>query len=183
MTVTTAPVLSTARRAPQVAPRNLARLLWVELRHNAIPLVLPLIAALYWFDCYRIAATLPPLWEMRLFYILGQGHALLDFAPFVAGVAAWMGSRDGRRGMGDLVTATVRPRWEVQLAIWAATVVWAAAVLPGVHGGDAVSPRPRRRVGRAAVVVDRGGRRGRGRGRLRGVRRSAPGSPAGSPHR
>jgi hypothetical protein len=97
----------------------------VELRHNAMPLVLPLIAALYWVDCYRIAATLPPLWETRLFYILGQGHALLDFAPFVAGVAAWMGSRDGRRGMGDLVTATVRPRWEAQLATWAATVVWA----------------------------------------------------------
>jgi hypothetical protein len=60
----------------------------------------------------------------RLFYILGQGHALIDFAPFVAGVAAWMGSRDGRRGMGDLVTATVRPRWEAQLATWAATVIW-----------------------------------------------------------
>jgi hypothetical protein len=27
--------------------------------------------------------------------------------------------------MGDLVTATVRPRWEAQLATWAATVVWA----------------------------------------------------------
>jgi hypothetical protein len=125
MTLTSAPVRSTPRQAPQAAPRNLARLLWVELRHNAIPLVLPLIAVLLWFDSYRIAATLPPLWVMRLFYILGQGHALLDFAPFVAGVAAWMGSRDGRRGTGDLVTATVRPRWEAQLATWAATVVWA----------------------------------------------------------
>jgi hypothetical protein len=103
----------------------MARLLWVELRHNAMPLVLPLIAVLFWFDGYRIAATLPPMWVWRLFYILGQGHALIDFAPFVAGVAAWMGSRDGRRGMGDLVTATVRPRWEAQLATWAATVIWA----------------------------------------------------------
>jgi hypothetical protein len=97
----------------------------VELRHNAMPLLLPLIAVLFWFDSYRIAATLPPLWAVRLYYILGQGHALIDFAPFVAGVAAWMGSRDGRRGMGDLVTATVRPRWEAQLATWAATVLWA----------------------------------------------------------
>jgi hypothetical protein len=103
----------------------MARLLWMELRHNAMPLVLPLIAVLFWFDSYRIAATLPPLWVVRLYYILGQGHALIDFAPIVAGVAAWMGSRDGRRGMGDLVTATVRPRWEAQLATWAATVVWA----------------------------------------------------------
>ena len=126
MTVTSAPVRSTPRQAPQAAPRNLARLLWVELRHNAMPLVLPLIAVLFWFDSYRIAATLPPLWVWRMFYILGQGHALIDFAPFVAGVAAWMGSRDGRRGTGDLVTATVRPHWEVQLANWAATVLWAA---------------------------------------------------------
>jgi hypothetical protein len=103
----------------------MARLLWVELRRNAMPAVLPLVAVLFWFDSYRIAATMPPLWADRLFYILGQGHALLDFAPFVAGVGAWMGSRDGRRGMIDLVTATVRPRWEAQLATWAATVLWA----------------------------------------------------------
>jgi hypothetical protein len=125
MTVTSLPARPAPAPAPRVAPQNLARLLWVELRHNAMPLVLPLIAVLYWFDSYRVAATLSPLWVVRLFYILGQGHALLDFAPFVAGVAAWMGSRDGRRGMGDLVTATVRPRWEAQLATWAATVVWA----------------------------------------------------------
>src|SRR5262249_43352590 len=125
MTALSAPVRTAPRQAAQAAPRNLARLLWVELRHNAMPLVLPLIAVIFWFDSYRIAAALPPLWAWRLFYILGQGHALIDFAPFVAGVAAWMGSRDGRRGMGDLVTATVRPRWEAQLATWAATVIWA----------------------------------------------------------
>ena len=37
---------------------------------------------------------------LRTFWNMGQGHALIDFAPFVAGVAAWMGSRDGRRGTG-----------------------------------------------------------------------------------
>jgi hypothetical protein len=124
----TAASVSVRTRPPQVAraaPRNIARLLWVELRRNAMPVVLPLIAVLFWFDSYRIAATMPPLWVERLYYILGQGHALVDFAPFVAGVAAWMGSRDGRRGMTDLVTATVRPRWEAQLATWAATIVWA----------------------------------------------------------
>ena len=127
MTVTSAPARTTPRQAPQAAPRNLARLLRVELRHNAMPLVLPLIAVLFWFDGYRIAATLPPMWVWRLFYILGQGHALIDFAPFVAGVAAWMGSRDGRRGLADLVTATARPRWAARLATWAATAIWAVA--------------------------------------------------------
>ena len=153
-----------------MAPRNLARLLWVELRHNAMPLVLPLIAVLFWFDSYRVAATLSPLWVVRLFYILGQGHALIDFAPFVAGVAAWMGSRDGRRGMADLVTATVRPRWEAQLATWAATVVWAVGGLPGVHGGDAVSPRPVRRLGRPPWWPVAVGAVGVAALRLRGIR-------------
>jgi hypothetical protein len=125
MTATSAPVRAMPRQAPQAAPRNMTRLVWVELRRNTMPIVLPLIAVLFWFDSYRIAATMPPLWVERLYYILGQGHALLDFAPFVAGVAAWMGSRDGRRGMTDLVTATVRPRWEAQLATWAATAIWA----------------------------------------------------------
>jgi hypothetical protein len=125
MTATSVPARARPPQVVQVAPRNMARLLWVELRRNAMPFVLPLIAVLFWFDSYRIAATMPPLWVERLYYILGQGHALDDFAPFVAGVAAWMGSRDGRRGMTDLVKATVRPRWEVQLATWGATVVWA----------------------------------------------------------
>ena len=101
MTATTAPVRS-APRAGQTVPLGLARLLRVELRRNPMPLVLPLIALVFWFDSYRIAATLPPLWAERLFYIYGQGHSLIDFAPFVAGVAAWMGSRDGRRGHGHL---------------------------------------------------------------------------------
>ena len=58
---------------------------------------------------------------------MGQGHTIIDFGPFVAGVAAWMGSRDGRRGLADLVTATARPRWAAQLATWAATAIWAVA--------------------------------------------------------
>src|SRR5215470_11934644 len=110
MTATSAQMRTRPLQVVRVAPRNMARLVWMELRRNAMPWVLPLIAVLFWFDSYRIAATMPPLWVERLYYILGQGHALVDFAPFVAGVAAWMGSRDGRRGMTDLVTATVRPR-------------------------------------------------------------------------
>jgi hypothetical protein len=44
---------------------------------------------------------------------------------FVAGVAAWMGSRDSRRHTADLVTATPRPRWTAWLVTWAATAIWA----------------------------------------------------------
>jgi hypothetical protein len=62
---------------------------------------------------------------LRTFWNMGQGHTIVDFAPFVAGAAAWMGSRDGRRGTADLLTAAARPRWAVQLATWSATAIWA----------------------------------------------------------
>jgi hypothetical protein len=100
-------------------------MLWLELRHNAMPFLLPLIAVLFWFDSYRPSTTQSPIYALRTFWNMGQGHTIIDFGPFVAGVAAWMGSRDGRRAMGDLVTATARPRWAAQLATWAATAIWA----------------------------------------------------------
>ncbi len=112
--------LALFRRAP-------LRLLRVELRRNAMPWILPLIAALFWFDSYRPSTATAPLYGMRTFWNLGQGHTIIDFGPFVAGVAAWMGSRDGRRGLADLVTTTARPRWAAQLATWAATAIWAVA--------------------------------------------------------
>ncbi len=108
-------------------PRAAARLLRVELRRNAMPWILPLIAALFWFDSYRPSTGTTPLYGLRTFWNMGQGHTIIDFGPFVAGVAAWMGSRDGRRGLADLVTATARPRWAAQLATWAATTIWAVA--------------------------------------------------------
>ena len=109
-------------------------------------------------------------WVLRTFWNMGQGHALIDFAPFVAGVAAWMGSRDGRRGTADLVTATARPRWAAQLATWAATAIWAVGaylVFVGVMFAVYALPGP---AGRAAVVVGGGRRRGRGGVQRRGVR-------------
>jgi len=114
-------------RATGAVPLAAARLLRIELRRNAMPLILPLIAALFWFDSYRPSTATPPLYVLRTFWTMGQGHTIIDFGPFVAGMAAWIGSRDGRRGMGDLVTATARPRWAAQLATWAATAIWAVA--------------------------------------------------------
>jgi hypothetical protein len=114
-------------RAASAVPLSAARLLRVELRRNAMPWILPLIAALFWFDSYRPSIGASPLYGLRTFWNMGQGHTIIDFGPFVAGVAAWMGSRDGRRGLADLVTATARPRWAAQLTTWAATAIWAVA--------------------------------------------------------
>ena len=182
MTATSAPGAVPGRRTAGLAPLGLARLLRVELRRNAMPLVLPLIAVLFWFDSYRIAATLPPLWNLRTFYILGQGHSLIDFAPFVAGVAAWMGSRDGRRGLTDLVdrhrpAALGYPARHLgrrpRSGRWAAYLVFMAVTFWALS-------RPHR-LGRPAVVAGRGGRRGGGRVQpppgSRPGRTSRPGSP------
>ncbi|HLX50971.1 MAG TPA: hypothetical protein VKS82_21800 [Streptosporangiaceae bacterium] len=128
--MTAAPTAQVRRRAPRATstvPRNAVRLLRVELRRNAMPWILPLIAALFWFDSYRPSTGAAPLYGLRTFWNMGQGHTIIDFGPFVAAVAAWMGSRDGRRGLADLVTATARPRWAAQLATWAATAIWAVA--------------------------------------------------------
>jgi hypothetical protein len=123
---TAAPVRSAPRPARAI-PLTAARLLRIELRRNAMPWILPLIAVLFWFDSYRPSTGQPPFWMLRTFWNMGQGHTIIDFGPFVAGVAAWMGSRDGRRGMADLVAGTVRPRWLAQLATWGATAIWAVA--------------------------------------------------------
>jgi hypothetical protein len=125
MTATEAPVRPAAPRAGRVAGPATGRLLLLELRRNAMPWILPLVAVLFWFDSYRPSTAVPPIWALRTFWNMGQGHTIIDFGPFVAGVAAWMGSRDGRRGTADLLTATPRPRWAAQLTTWAATAIWA----------------------------------------------------------
>jgi hypothetical protein len=122
-----APVRHRPPRAAGAVPLTAARLLRIELRRSTMPWILPLIAALFWFDSYRPSTGQPLFWALRTFWNMGQGHTIIDFGPFVAGVAAWMGSRDGRRGTADLVTATARPRWAAQLATWAATAIWAVA--------------------------------------------------------
>ncbi len=54
-----------------------------------------------------------------------QNRLLLDLVIPATGAAAWMGSREGRRDMTDLLGVTARPRWSRQLATWAATTAWA----------------------------------------------------------
>ncbi len=152
MTATTAaPARSRARRplVRPVMPVTGARLLRIELRRNSMPFVLPLIAVLFWFDSYRPSTATPALWVLRTFWNMGQGHTIIDFGPFVAGVAAWMGSRDGRRKVSDLATTAARPRWVAQLITWAATAIWAVGgylvlvgVLFAIYAGQSVQGQP-----------------------------------------
>jgi hypothetical protein len=99
------------------------RLLRLELRRNAMLWMLPLLAALFWVVVYRRIMALPPLWNVRAMTM--QTATVTIFVPTVMGAAAWMGSREGRHGMSDLIAGTARARWVRQLAIWAATTCWA----------------------------------------------------------
>jgi hypothetical protein len=108
-----------------------ARRLRLELRRNPMPWTLPLLAVLFWLSTYRQAMSDPPLWNVRGSML--QAQTMLTFAPVLAGVAAWAGSREGRRGTADLVDVTGLPRWAGRLATWAAVTFWAeAAYLAGV---------------------------------------------------
>jgi hypothetical protein len=120
------PVRAGPVRAARVLPMSTGRLLRLELRRNPMALMLPLLFVLFWFDTYRGSMALPALWSARALP-LEQGTDVVDLAPFVAGVAAWVGSRDGRRGTGEQVASTALPRWKAQVTAWAAITCWSMA--------------------------------------------------------
>ena len=78
-----------------------ARLLRLELRHNAMMWLVPVVLALFWLIYYRKTMALPPLWSPRAISL--QTGVVAIFAAPVAGAAAWMGTREARRQVADLV--------------------------------------------------------------------------------
>ncbi len=125
MTAAGAPATSGRRPGARRSALAAARLLRLELRHNAMLWMLPAAVALFWFTTYRKTMAMPPLWNLRAASM--QSGALVDFITPVVGAAAWMGSREARRHTTDLVTITARPRCARQFATWAATTCWAMA--------------------------------------------------------
>jgi hypothetical protein len=125
MTATSIPARSRPPRTAGSSPVAAGRLLWVELRRNA--LLLPLLAVLValTFFLKSLSATSASLWGLSASYI--PNHLLRDFAMFAAGVAAWMGAREGRRHVSDLVVVTPRAGWARRGATLAATMCWVMA--------------------------------------------------------
>jgi hypothetical protein len=108
-----------------------ARALRLEFRRSAVPWVLPLLAAVFYFDALRTADGSPPLWSVRASVI--YDHMSWAFGVFAAGLAAWAGSREGRRKMLDLVGTTPRAAWARQSVALAGTLGWMLlAFLAGV---------------------------------------------------
>ena len=125
MTATAAPGSLPVTHGAGTAILGSGRLLRLELRHNAMLWLLPLVGALFWFNGYREIMALPPMWNLRAMTL--QNRLLLDLTIPVTSASVWMGSREGRRNMTELVVGTARPRWVRQLATWAATTAWAEA--------------------------------------------------------
>jgi hypothetical protein len=106
-------------------------LLRTETKRSTVPWVLPLLAAGYFFDTYQTASGNPPIWDVRASAI--PNHMLFEFSVFAAGLAAWTGSREGRRKTSDLIAATARPAWARHAAALAGTMFWLVlAFLAGV---------------------------------------------------
>jgi hypothetical protein len=108
-----------------------ARLLRLEIRHSPFLWALPVLAVLFYYDTYRTAVGLPPIWTIRATVV--TDHMLIDFSVFAAGLAAWTGSREGRRKTGDLLATTVRAAWARRATVFAGTAFWTLlAFLAGV---------------------------------------------------
>jgi hypothetical protein len=111
-------------------PRS-GRALRLEFKRNAVPYVLPLLAAVFYFDALRTADGFPPVWALRA-SVIGD-HMVFAFSAFAGGLAAWAGSREGRRKTRDLVASTPRAAWARLSATLAATLCWLLlAFLAGV---------------------------------------------------
>jgi hypothetical protein len=99
-----------------------ARMLRLEIRHSPIVWVLPLLAAIFYFNTYRNASGLAPNWASPAAVVTGP--MLVYLCLFAAGLAAWVGSREGRRKTGDLLATTARAAWARQATVLGATAFW-----------------------------------------------------------
>jgi hypothetical protein len=108
-----------------------ARALRLEVKHSPVVWVLPILAALFYFNAYRMAAGFPPIWTVRASVVTGAN--LVFFSVIGAGIAAWTATREGRRKTGDLLATTARATWARQATVLAATALWMVlAYLAGV---------------------------------------------------
>jgi hypothetical protein len=111
-------------------PRS-ARALRLEFRRNAVPYALPLLATVFYYNTVRTADGFPPVWTLRASVI--TDHMLFEFSAFAGGLAAWAGSREGRRKTIDLVGTTPRAAWARLGIALAGTLSWLLlAFLAGV---------------------------------------------------
>lgn len=101
----------------------------IEVRRNALLPLLPVCLVL--LSLTPIAQHLQPvaLWTDRSTDLQSSIQLL---GPVSAAAAAWMGSRERRRTMTDLLASTPRSPWRRWTATWAATCGWAVLCYAGL---------------------------------------------------
>ena len=99
-----------------------ARAMRLEIKHSPVVWALPVLGVIFYFDTYRTATGLTPTWANHASVI--TGHMLIYICVFGAGLAAWAGTREGRRRTGDLLATTARAAWARQTTVLAATAFW-----------------------------------------------------------
>ncbi len=107
------------------------RAMRLEIKHSPVVWALPVLGVIFYFDTYRTAVGLTPTWANHASVV--TGHMLIYICVFGAGLAAWAGTREGRRRTGDLLATTVRAAWARRATVFAATAFWTLlAFLAGV---------------------------------------------------
>jgi hypothetical protein len=114
--------LTAVALAARTARFRPARALRLEIKHSPVVWALPVLAAVFYFNAYRLAAGFPPIWAVRASVITGAN--LVFFSVIGAGIAAWAAAREGRRKTGDLLATTARAPWARQSTVLAATTFW-----------------------------------------------------------
>jgi hypothetical protein len=106
----------------------------LEFRRSVGLLLFPLMLVAAWFAGRSTDSAGAALWNYTSAQI---GSAVILVAPLIAGVAAWMASRDRRRRIEELLATTPRPAVARDLTGWAAAAIWGllAYVVVGLYRG------------------------------------------------
>lgn len=101
-------------------------LLRIEARRSVALWLVPMIFVLAWF--YFVAGS--GAFYRRFLWAevsIAVRNTALFAAPCLAGVAAWLAGREGRRGLGELLGTVPQPALGRQLASLLAVILWGAA--------------------------------------------------------
>ncbi len=111
----------------------IARMVRIETRRNIGLWLWPLLVGLALFLAYADGLAWRVTFWVQASVLVRDG--LLIIGPALGGAAAWMGGRERRRKIGDLLATTSRPAWARWSVTWAATACWGvlAYVLAGAY--------------------------------------------------
>ncbi len=100
--------------------------------HRGAPQLLPILAAIAWLQARNGLQTPVVVWPQ---VTVQARDWVVYLGPFVAAAAVWMGARERRHGMEDLLATTPHPAWRRRGATWTATTLWGLLAYVAVAAG------------------------------------------------